>query len=295
MNDEDKDLKQPQWEKVYRSLDEAKNRLDEASTEEQFQAVGIICRETLISLAQIVYDPVEHPSESIIPSKTDAKKMLDAFISYELAGHANEATRRQAKATLDVANDLQHRRTAGYRDAALCVEATTSVVNTVTLLSGHTPRLSSFDVQVKFSHKGITLGYDEHLYLLAVRVINQGVQAVNEFKLEFSFPNLDIIPRKWRLSGEQNQTDKKLLEIKPQDEAVSVKEEGYLIHIIFHSKDKLFPQDQLDLSDAIGLRYRINQSIYFNLEEMPPLKWILYADNMLPKQGEISLHHLNNF
>jgi len=158
MNDEDKDLKQPQWEKVYRSLDEAKNRLDEASTEEQFQAVGIICRETLISLAQIVYDPVEHPSERIIPSKTDAKKMLDAFLSNKLSGHTNEAARHQAKATLDLANDLQHKRTAGYRDAALCVEATTSVVNTVTLLSGHTPRLSSFDVQVKFSHKGITLG-----------------------------------------------------------------------------------------------------------------------------------------
>lgn len=293
MNDED--LKPPQWRKVYRSLDEAKNRLGEASTEEQFQAVGIICRETLISLAQIVYDPTKHAPGSITPSKTDAKRMLDTFLSHELAGHSNEAARRQAKATLDLANNLQHRRTAGYRDAALCVEATTSVVNTVTLLSGYTPRTSSLDVQVKFSYRGITLSHDEHLYLLAVLVTNQGVQAVNEFKLEFFFPNLDTIPRKWTVFGEQNQTDKRLLEIKPQDEAVSVKEEGYLIHITYRSKGTLFSQDQLDLSEAIGLRYRINQSIYNNLEDMPPLKWILYSDNMQPKQGEISLEYLNNY
>jgi hypothetical protein len=290
-----KDSESPQWEKVYRSLDEAKTRLDQASTEEQFQAVGMICRETLISLAQIVYDPTEHAPEGITPSKTDAKRLLDAFLSHKLAGHENEAARRQAKATLDLANALQHKRTAGYRDAAHCVEATTSVVNTAILLSGHTPRTSPFDVQVKFSYRGITLSHDEHLYLLAVLVTNQGVQAVNEFKLEFSFPNLDTIPQKWIVLKEQIQTDKRLLEIKPQDEAVSVREERDLIHITYRSKDTLFPQDQLDLSEAIGLRYRINQDIYANQRDMPPLKWILYADNMQPKRGEVSLEDLNNY
>lgn len=285
----------PQWQKVYRSLDEARDRLDEASTEEQFQAVGIICRETLISLAQIVYDPVKHASKGVSPSETDAKRMLDAFLSHELPGDSNEATRRQAKTALDSANSLQHRRTAEYRDAALCIEATTSVVNIVALLSGRTSSTTSFDVQVKFSYRGTILSRDEHLYLLGVLVINQGARAVNEFKLEFTFPNLGTIPRKWAPCGEEHQGDKRLIEIKPQDEAVSVREEGYSVRIIYCSRGTLFPRDQLNLSEVIGLRYRIDQGVYANLDDMPPLKWILYADNMQPKQGEISLGHLNNY
>jgi hypothetical protein len=58
----------------------------------------------------------------------------------ELAGGINEAARRHAKATLDVANDLQHRRTATFRDAALCAEATTSVINLVAIISGRRNR-----------------------------------------------------------------------------------------------------------------------------------------------------------
>jgi hypothetical protein len=41
-----------------------------------------------------------------------------------------------AKAALDLANDLQHRRTAGFRDAALWAEATSAVVN---LIADETP------------------------------------------------------------------------------------------------------------------------------------------------------------
>ena len=50
------------WSRVDRGLDEARRRLEEASTEEQFQAVGLFCREVLTSLAQAIYDPSRHPS-----------------------------------------------------------------------------------------------------------------------------------------------------------------------------------------------------------------------------------------
>lgn len=125
------------WAKVDRGLDEVRKQLEEAITEEQFQVVGLLCRETLISLAQTVYDPSCHtPTDGTAPSKTDAKRMLEAYQAGELAGQANEAARRHAKAALVLANDLQHRRTATFRQAALCAEATTSVVNLVAIISG---------------------------------------------------------------------------------------------------------------------------------------------------------------
>jgi len=125
------------WVRVDRGLDEIRRRLEEASTEEQYQTIGLLCRETLISLAQTVYDPSRHPPiDGTDPSETDARRMLGAYLAKELAGTTNEAARRHAKAALRLANDLQHRRTATFRQAALCAEATTSVVNLIAIISG---------------------------------------------------------------------------------------------------------------------------------------------------------------
>lgn len=62
--------------------------------------------------------------------------MLEAYISSELAGGSNEELRKHARAAFDLANALQHRRTATFRDAALCAEATTSIVNLIAIVSG---------------------------------------------------------------------------------------------------------------------------------------------------------------
>ena len=48
------------WSKVEHSLEKANEQLEQASTEEQYQTVGLLCRETLISLAQVVYNPDKH-------------------------------------------------------------------------------------------------------------------------------------------------------------------------------------------------------------------------------------------
>ncbi|MBI4305228.1 MAG: hypothetical protein HY678_02815 [Chloroflexi bacterium] len=118
-------------------MGEIRKSLANAETEEQFQAVGLLCREALISLAQAVYDRATHPPlDDVEPSRTDAKRMLVAYLAVEMAGAANEATRKRARAAVDLAVDLQHRRTAVFREAALCVEATTSVINVIAILSG---------------------------------------------------------------------------------------------------------------------------------------------------------------
>ena len=129
------------WERVDRTVYEIRRRLEQAENEEHFQAVGLLCRETLISLAQVVFDPQRHPTEDgVAPSATDGKRMLDAYVGAELEGGANEGVRRHAKAALTLANDLQHHRTATFRQAALCAEATTSVVNIVAVISGRRDR-----------------------------------------------------------------------------------------------------------------------------------------------------------
>lgn len=125
------------WQRVDRCVEEMRDRLAEAHTEEQFQTVGLLGREAIISVAQAVYDRARHPPlDGTDPSPTDGKRMLDAYIAVELAGSTNEVARRHARSSLDLAVALQHRRTATFRDAALCSEATTSVINVVAIVAG---------------------------------------------------------------------------------------------------------------------------------------------------------------
>jgi hypothetical protein len=125
------------WQRVDRTAGELRERLATAVNEEQYQAVGLICRETLISLAQAVYVREHHPPvDGVEPSPTDGKRMLEAYIAVEIAGEGNDEARRHARSALDLTNMLQHRRTATFRDAALCVEATTSLINVIAIIAG---------------------------------------------------------------------------------------------------------------------------------------------------------------
>jgi hypothetical protein len=125
------------WEKVDRGVDKVRTALEQAKAEEDYQAIGLLCRETLISLAQAVYDPAKHlPAEPPVPSLTDANRMLQGYFAVELAGGSNQEVRDHAKASLKLANALQHQRTATFRNASLCAEASRTVVNIVAIISG---------------------------------------------------------------------------------------------------------------------------------------------------------------
>ncbi|MDD3029388.1 MAG: hypothetical protein PHS57_03790 [Alphaproteobacteria bacterium] len=123
------------WQKVDRQLQQAKSTLFSAHSEEDFQTVGLLCRETLISVAQEVFDPACHSiSDGVSVSPTDATRMLQAVLDFELKGNANEDARKHAKAAFQLSLALQHKRTADYRMAALCLEATASVTNLIAIL-----------------------------------------------------------------------------------------------------------------------------------------------------------------
>ncbi len=109
------------WERVDRGLVKARADLDVASVEEAWQGVGLLCREVLISLAQEVHDSDRHPTTDEtgkIISDTDAKRLLEAWLRHEYEGGSNKEIRSHIRASLDLANNLQHRRTATRQLAA---------------------------------------------------------------------------------------------------------------------------------------------------------------------------------
>ena len=123
------------WEKVDRQIKAAQDQLRTSETEEHFQAVGLLCREALITVSQEVYDPERHGTrDGVVPSNTDVGRMLEAFFNSELPSGTNEEARAYSKAAMRLTLALQHRRNADFRMAALCVEATVSTVNILALL-----------------------------------------------------------------------------------------------------------------------------------------------------------------
>lgn len=115
------------WKRVDRAIDEMKNRLEVAQTEEQFQAVGMIGRETLITISQQVYDADKHPTlDGVIASKSDTKRMLEAFLKQELKD-TSEKARKFTRAAVDLGNQLTHDRGATKTEATMCLISIQSI------------------------------------------------------------------------------------------------------------------------------------------------------------------------
>jgi hypothetical protein len=125
------------WNRVDRGLDKIRSGVESGKNEEDFQAVGLYCRETLISAAQEVFNPFLHcPNADEFPSPTDSFRMLDFYFSKELEGGSNEVLRGYAKATIKLANQVVHKRTVDFKEALICAEATRAAVNIVSIISG---------------------------------------------------------------------------------------------------------------------------------------------------------------
>lgn len=124
------------WERVDRALSKARSQLGLACVEEDFQSIGLLCREVIISLAQAVFDPTIHETlDGVTASKTDANRMLEAYVAHVFPGDSYKEVRAHHRASLALALNLQHRRTATRQLAALCVEATASTVAVVSIIA----------------------------------------------------------------------------------------------------------------------------------------------------------------
>lgn len=125
------------WDRINRTVIKIKQNSNNANNEEDFQQIGLLCREVIISLAQVVYNPDEHgktDEKGTVIGKTDAIRMIGNYINVRLAGSSNEELRAYAKATNKLANLLTHKRDAGKQDMLLSVSATIALINFIGIL-----------------------------------------------------------------------------------------------------------------------------------------------------------------
>lgn len=125
------------WAEVDRRLQDVRLDLERATEAEHFQKVALGCREVLVALAQTVHNQDDQPAPTGDDLKNgDAKGRLDAYLSAKLSGSTNEVTRKVCRSTLQLASALVHNQASTFRPAALCHEATATLVNFIAIIEG---------------------------------------------------------------------------------------------------------------------------------------------------------------
>jgi chaperonin cofactor prefoldin len=127
------------WERINRTVIKIKKDSEKANNEEDFQTIGLLCREVIISLAQAVYNSEIHGAtdeKGISIGNTDAVRMLSNYIGITLSGGSNEELRAYARNTNKLANSLTHKRAATKRDMLFVTSATLALINFIGIIDG---------------------------------------------------------------------------------------------------------------------------------------------------------------
>lgn len=116
---------------LFRKLKNIASLIDVAKEIEDFQAIGVQCREILIELGNIIYQQEMSDVEDQ-PQASNFKKKADLFVRFYLSGSENSDYRNCIKklteATWDYANKITHSQTATYYETSTCVTLTTSLI-----------------------------------------------------------------------------------------------------------------------------------------------------------------------
>ena len=118
--------------KVWRRWEEASNALDAAEEAEEFQAVGMRCRECMIQLVRSISKPAMVPQGQELPQNSNVIAWSECVANTIAAGASAEHLRGHlksiAKSTWQLAQWLTHASNASRWDAASVLDATQAVI-----------------------------------------------------------------------------------------------------------------------------------------------------------------------
>lgn len=113
---------------VHAKLDLARVGLTEASSSEEYQAIGLLCRDAMIMFANAIFSPDFIPESEETPAEDRAMPRIEATLAHfgEMAG--SEEQRRLARAVLAYAMRLHHNQEAAREEAQRALVFTTLVL-----------------------------------------------------------------------------------------------------------------------------------------------------------------------
>lgn len=116
---------------LFRKLKSIATLIDSAIEIEDFQAIGVQCREVLIELGNSIFF-TKMAGEREQPQASNFKKKAVLFVQFYLTGSGNSDYRNIIKklteSTWDYANKITHSKNATFYEASTCVSLCTSLV-----------------------------------------------------------------------------------------------------------------------------------------------------------------------
>ncbi|WP_404316266.1 hypothetical protein [Prescottella equi] len=119
------------WPRVDEEVSELRRHFESASTQQDYSNIGNDCVAILEALSATVYDHSKHQrGDEAEPPVASTKARLDRYIEVELAGSQNAELRKLARATIEVAQAVKHRRSSVSRtDSGISADAVILLAN----------------------------------------------------------------------------------------------------------------------------------------------------------------------
>jgi len=119
------------WPRVDEEISELRRHFETASTQQDYSNVGNDCVSTLEALSAAVYDHAKHGrAGDDEPPVAKTKERFDRYIEVELVGSTNAELRKLARAAIEVAQAVKHRRETTTRtDAGVTADAVILLAN----------------------------------------------------------------------------------------------------------------------------------------------------------------------
>lgn len=113
------------YSEVWGKLDLASQRLKTATKAEDYQAIGILCRDAMILFANAIFSPDFVPEDQELPAGDNAKKRIEITLQHfgQLSG--SQQIRTLTRATVAYAMRLHHNQDASPSEARGTVLFTT--------------------------------------------------------------------------------------------------------------------------------------------------------------------------
>jgi len=120
------------FDEVIRRVEQAQDRHDSAVEPEDYQAVGMLLRESLISLVSTLWRRTEVPDEVERPQESNFNGWTEVLMNQLCGGSSNKELRQHlkntAKETWQLVNWLTHARSANKTSSSIAIHACQTIV-----------------------------------------------------------------------------------------------------------------------------------------------------------------------
>jgi hypothetical protein len=135
------DTRKDRLRSTWRRWENAAEAIDSAREPEDFQAVGMMCREVLVDLAKALQADVEVPAGQEKPKSSDFVSWFALAVPHYASGQRNEHIRSylktNSKETWQLVNWLTHTSKASLYEARLALDATSNLLAGMSLVVMH--------------------------------------------------------------------------------------------------------------------------------------------------------------